>query len=39
MSTNGPPPDKHPDCPPADQPAERRQWDEAHKHWHPTDWF
>lgn len=35
MSTN---PAKHPDRPPADSPY-REAWDEAHKHWHPTDWF
>lgn len=32
------PPHRHPDRPPADSPF-RRAWDEAHKHWHPNDWF
>lgn len=32
------PPNEHPDRPPADQREDRRAWDEAHKHWHPTDW-
>lgn len=29
---------EHPDRPPADSPF-RKSWDEAHKHWHPADWF